>query len=92
MKVVAYGDTNVGKIRENNEDNFLILDIENGKTGNITEPNPGRVYLVVADGMGGAAAGEKASAIVIEASMKSALELKDKSPQEVNVFSLVKAQ
>ncbi len=48
--MISYGLTDVGRIRKNNEDNFAI---END-------------LLIVADGMGGAAAGETASSIAVD--------------------------
>src|SRR5262249_12442219 len=63
--------TNVGMVRTNNEDAFIISDLERDD-----DPTEGwdaprelgsrGVLLAVSDGMGGAAAGEIASAITVE--------------------------
>ena len=53
MKLIAAGQTNVGRKRSHNEDNLLLVEAEN--------------LFVVADGMGGHASGEVASQIAIEA-------------------------
>ncbi len=66
----VFGRTDVGQIREHNEDNFLVADLTK-KTRNLTEserrPVVGErgVVLGVCDGMGGAAAGEVASQMAV---------------------------
>ncbi|NIT13576.1 MAG: Stp1/IreP family PP2C-type Ser/Thr phosphatase [Candidatus Dadabacteria bacterium] len=58
---VSYGISDVGRVRKNNEDSYLYktFSIKNNGT-------PDAFLMVVADGMGGHAAGEVASAKVIE--------------------------
>ncbi len=65
------GLTDVGRVRENNEDAFVIADLTGGA---LFEGEPPQRYdvgergvlLAVSDGMGGADAGEVASALVVE--------------------------
>jgi serine/threonine protein phosphatase PrpC len=52
LAVRCHGETDIGRVRQNNEDNFLML--------------PERFIFAVADGMGGAKAGEVASAMALE--------------------------
>jgi len=69
--VSVFGRTDVGRTREHNEDAFVVADLT---TGNATlQPEVRRHTLgakgtlfMVADGMGGAAAGEIASAMAVE--------------------------
>jgi serine/threonine protein phosphatase PrpC len=72
MKLQIVARTDVGKIRDHNEDNFIVSpDLEK----NLWSYDQDRVYspslagslLVVADGMGGMNAGEVASRIAVEA-------------------------
>ncbi len=63
--------TNVGKVRNNNEDNYLVIpDLENQdeqpESGCSIPQGRMGMLLAVADGMGGANAGEVASAIAID--------------------------
>jgi serine/threonine protein phosphatase PrpC len=65
------GCTDVGKVREKNEDTFVVADLTGG--GLLDGARHARfdvgergVLLAVSDGMGGAAAGEVASALVVE--------------------------
>ena len=67
----VYGRSDVGRAREHNEDAFAVADLS---TGSITLTPEVRTYPVggrgllfmVADGMGGAAAGELASAMAVD--------------------------
>ena len=69
--VHVFGRTDVGRTREHNEDAFVVADLT---TGNATLQPEVRTHelgdrgslFMVADGMGGAAAGEIASAMAIE--------------------------
>jgi serine/threonine protein phosphatase PrpC len=79
VQVDVAGLTDQGKVRANNEDHFLIASFGRSlvtlKTNVPAELVPERFdetgyALVVADGMGGAAAGERASALAVE-SVKS---------------------
>ena len=67
-----YGKTDVGLVREHNEDNFMVADL-----GAASGPLPGEeefsgsvsdrgIGLAVCDGMGGAAAGEVASHMAVD--------------------------
>lgn len=67
-----YGMTDVGLVREHNEDNFMIADLEQATgplsgdeeiTGSLAERG---LALAVCDGMGGAAAGEVASHMAVD--------------------------
>jgi PPM family protein phosphatase len=72
IKITAFGKTDVGLIREHNEDNFLLANADTGlKTSSPEEVleltlGPKGVLFLVCDGMGGAAAGEVASTMAVE--------------------------
>ena len=72
VKFKLAAGTNVGLIRQNNEDNFVVCsDLTTSdwmipQTSEYTELGEYGALLVVADGMGGANAGEVASAIAVE--------------------------
>ncbi len=71
VTVQVFGRTDVGRTREHNEDAFLVADLTRGKATLQPEVrthavgNRGTLFMV-ADGMGGAAAGEIASAMAVE--------------------------
>ncbi len=58
MKINVKGKTDVGRIRDHNEDSFIALGGEDHTHAD--------ALLVVADGMGGQAAGEVASLIAVQ--------------------------
>lgn len=79
VRVMLHVATDVGRVRQNNEDNFLVLDLTSGLYWTAAEgatPPPGLmpldvgeegVILAVSDGMGGALAGEVASHLAVTA-------------------------
>ncbi len=72
ISITVFGKTDVGLIREHNEDSLLIADVTGGTR--LTSPDAVQtvtlgergVLLLVCDGMGGAAAGEVASTMAVE--------------------------
>ena len=83
--VHVFGKTDVGRTREHNEDAFLVADLT---SGNATLHPEVRRHVVgergtmfmVADGMGGAAAGEIASAMAIEIVLRQLAQIWRDSP------------
>ncbi len=77
--VETHATSHVGRIRQGNEDNFLMLSIADSKTW-VSSQDPGEfiieshtfevdsngIVLAVSDGMGGALAGEVASKMAVE--------------------------
>lgn len=69
--IQVVGRTDVGKVRKNNEDNFLIADLGVKVVCEPAQPhefsiNDRGTLLLVSDGMGGRNAGEVASQIIVE--------------------------
>jgi PPM family protein phosphatase len=71
IRLQLFGRTDVGQIREHNEDNFLVADLTR-KSRSMLEADrtfvigPAGTILGVCDGMGGAAAGEVASQLAVD--------------------------
>ncbi len=71
IRVRLFGRTDVGQIREHNEDNFLVADLTR-RTRSLLEGDREQVVAErgtvfgVCDGMGGAAAGEVASQLAVD--------------------------
>ena len=72
-KLIAeiFGISNVGLIRHDNQDSFLIANLETGDIATVSAPSLVSVHtapfiLIVADGVGGAASGALASSIATE--------------------------
>lgn len=86
LRADVFGLSDRGKVRANNEDRVLVGSFGrflhtiagNVTTGDLPQHNDERGYgLVVADGMGGCAAGEVASTLAIQTLVKLTLEAPD---------------
>jgi protein phosphatase len=71
LKVEVFGRTDVGKTRDHNEDSFMVADLTRQVASlqpDVREHEVGArgTLFVVADGMGGAAAGEIASDLAVD--------------------------
>ncbi|MDP3772842.1 MAG: Stp1/IreP family PP2C-type Ser/Thr phosphatase [Gemmatimonadales bacterium] len=71
VKVEVFGRTDVGQARDHNEDSFLVADLSRRNASlqpevREHEVGPRGSLFIVADGMGGAAAGEIASDMAID--------------------------
>ena len=71
MQVSVFGKTDLGRTRDHNEDTFLVADLAPGTPASnprsaATRSGPRGSLFMVADGMGGAAAGELASAMAAD--------------------------
>jgi serine/threonine protein phosphatase PrpC len=72
IQIEVFGKTDVGLIRDHNEDNFLVADLGGGlKRSELEQPEKLALgqrgaLLLVCDGMGGAAAGEVASQMAVD--------------------------
>jgi PPM family protein phosphatase len=71
VRVSVFGKTDLGRTRDHNEDTFLVADLSTGNASlqpavRSHEIGPRGSLFMVADGMGGAAAGELASAMAAD--------------------------
>ncbi len=71
VRLRLFGRTDVGQVREHNEDNFLVADLTKSSRGLMEADRQQLVgergaLLGVCDGMGGAAAGEVASQLAVD--------------------------
>ncbi len=71
VQVSVFGKTDLGRTRDHNEDTFLVADLSTGNSSlhpevRRHEVGPRGSLFMVADGMGGAAAGELASAMAAD--------------------------
>src|SRR4051812_8433843 len=71
VRIRLFGRTDVGQVREHNEDNFIVADLTKESRGLMEADRnqtvgPRGTLLGVCDGMGGAAAGEVASQLAVD--------------------------
>jgi PPM family protein phosphatase len=99
VRVKLFARTDVGQVREHNEDNFLVADLTRRSRG-LMEANrsaalgPHGAIFAVCDGMGGAAAGEIASQLAVDIlyeRMVEGLEHSSKSTRDDIARRLVRA-
>jgi protein phosphatase len=99
VRVKLFARTDVGQVREHNEDNFLVADLTKKARGLMEANRPAAIMehgalFAVCDGMGGAAAGEIASQLAVDIlyeRMIDGLEQKKESGRDEIARRLVRA-
>jgi PPM family protein phosphatase len=86
--------THIGKVRENNEDAFVVADLTGGAL--LEDHSHARfdvgergVLLAVSDGMGGAQAGEVASALVVETITREIADAPLETPRDTTLSEAI---
>jgi PPM family protein phosphatase len=79
LRLELFGRTDVGQIREHNEDNFIVANLTSqirglGQDMRLVIPGESGLVVGVCDGMGGAAAGEVASQLAVDIIYQQLLE------------------
>jgi len=80
IKLAVAATTDMGKVRTNNEDAYVVADLNRGEPVNVDKKAADfdvverGVLMAVSDGMGGEQAGEVASALVVETLRKAMAE------------------
>lgn len=88
-RAIVVGMTDVGRVREHNEDSFLVMNRSDGRRAGNGERFDTKLdaalLLVVCDGMGGAAAGEVASRMAADrlATELGAADFSSSSPDQI---------
>ena len=92
----VYGRSDVGQVREHNEDNLLLADLTVRKRGQVEQPfafelGSGGGLLAVCDGMGGAAAGEIASQLAVDIVYERMIEATEARDRDRLAMAMVEA-
>lgn len=98
MHLRVAGRTDIGRIRSKNEDAFIAADLTRGDASNLAAPRwSGRIEVgprgalcAVSDGMGGAASGEVASALVLSSLAQALASPPEPTTSHVQLTSAVK--
>lgn len=94
--IELFGRTDVGRLRQHNEDSFMVADLSNHRRNLLPEVRRHRIggkgtILVVCDGMGGAAAGEMASQTAVDTMFSELCRLDENTGLEQMVARIAKS-